>query len=86
MSISPVTICSEAWRSMFGSPVFLVRKLHQRIHSIFSPHDDASTSSSVTSIGTSTRNVLLATKSHAAVASTTSDDFYFDTIDKHYGL
>ena len=69
---------------MFGTPMFLVSKFHKRIHTILSSYDDAPASSAITSIGTTTRDVLFATKSHAAVASTTSDDFYFDTINEHF--
>ena len=69
---------------MLGTPMFLVSKFHKRIYTILSSNDDAPASSAITSIGTTTRDVLFATKSHAAVASTTSDDFYFDTINEHF--
>jgi hypothetical protein len=69
---------------MLGTPMFLVSKFHKRIYTILSSNDDAPASSAITSVGTTTRDVLFATKSHAAVASTTSDDFYFDTINEHF--
>jgi hypothetical protein len=70
---------------MLGAPVFLMRKFHEGIHTILSANNHASTSSTVTSVGTATRDVLFATKSHAAVTSTTRDDFDFDTINEHFG-
>jgi hypothetical protein len=84
MAVPAVTIRSEAWCPMLGTPMLLMSKFHKRIHTILSSNDDASTSSTVTSVWTAAWDVLFATKSHAAVASTTSDDFDFDTINKHF--
>jgi hypothetical protein len=86
MAVSAMTVRSKAWCSMLGTPMLLMSKFYKRIHTILSSHNNASTSSAVTSVGTTTWDVLFATKSHAAVASTTSDDFDFDTINKHDGL
>jgi hypothetical protein len=55
----------------------------QRVDAGLGLDDDASTITAIASAGTASRDVLLATKRHATVTTSTSDDFDFDAVDKH---
>jgi hypothetical protein len=63
----------------------LVGKGHKRVHTGLGTDDDATTIASITTAGTTTRDVLLTAEGHATVSASARNDLDFNSIDKHSG-
>jgi hypothetical protein len=61
----------------------LMSESNQRVHTRFGSYDDTAAVSAVTAARATARNVLFATKRHAAIAASTCDGFYLDPVDEH---
>jgi hypothetical protein len=86
LSISTMLVCTTARGTWFGSPVFLVSELDERVHSIASANDDTSSMTTVTTVGPTFGHMFLAPKAHASIAAMSSNQLDFDSIHKHAEL
>jgi hypothetical protein len=66
-----------------GSDVMPIGKRDQAVDAAPSDNDHAAAVPAVTTVGSTARNVLLASETHAAMATATTDRLDLDLVDKH---
>jgi hypothetical protein len=83
VATSAMAIRACAGGTMISPPMPLMGKGDERVHAGLGANDNTASVTAIPTAGASARNVFLTAKSHATIATSTGDHFYFDTVDKH---